>query len=97
MEKIDSCPVHAPAAPTMLDSWACPDDCAHFHAELERRMDEVFVKGNFYRLTKRRIGGRMAVQFYRGGIAVALPRPMGPPRRTPLLSRMRELYRARRR
>lgn len=41
------CPAHG--QPGGFREWACPDDCEHFRAELERRIDDVKVNGNFTR------------------------------------------------
>lgn len=43
------CPVHAEPGADVLHAWPCPDDCRHFSAELERRVEDVHVHGNYTR------------------------------------------------
>lgn len=98
MKRLTACPDHAPASPTSIDAWACPGQCPHFVAEIDHRIEEMTVGGHFWRLVPgRRIGGRMVVQEYQGFIPYGSPKPIGPPRRTSFLSRIREMYRRKRR
>lgn len=46
------CPEHAPPNADIFNSWPCPDDCHHFIAELERRIDDIKVNGNYVRVWK---------------------------------------------
>ena len=46
------CPVHSQPGADELDAWSCPDDCRDFLAELERRIDDVQIHGNFTRMSK---------------------------------------------
>jgi hypothetical protein len=43
------CPVHAEPGADVGHAWPCPDDCPGFLAELERRIEDVQVHGNFTR------------------------------------------------
>jgi hypothetical protein len=45
------------------DPWPCPDFCEHFRAELERRIDDVRIGGNFIRLFTDDDGRRMLQKF----------------------------------
>lgn len=58
-----SCPVHAPPDPDVLNAWCCPDDCEHFHRELQRRINDVKINGNFYRIWSGDDGLRWKQQF----------------------------------
>lgn len=58
MVEIRRCPVHAAPDADVLEAWSCPDDCQDWLAELERRIDEVTVMGNFVR-----VKFRMGVMF----------------------------------
>ena len=88
------CPDHALPGSDLLERWACPDTCLYFLDELERRIDDVRVNGNFVRVRFRR--HRMFKQYYRNhrpvsgwvfaGVSASLE-----------TSRMHEMYRRRRR
>lgn len=43
----DWCPVHADAGVDTINAWACPDDCEHFAEELQRRIDDIRINGNY--------------------------------------------------
>jgi hypothetical protein len=43
------CPVHSEPGADEAHAWPCPDDCLDFLAELERRIEDVRVNGNFIR------------------------------------------------
>lgn len=45
------CPAHAQPDADLLHAWPCPDECEHFLAELERRIEDVQIHGNFTRLS----------------------------------------------
>lgn len=74
-EAPEFCPVHGDFASESL-RWACPDDCPHFLAELERRVIDVKVHGNFTRMTTDDYG-RMWLQRFRNH------EPVGEPERWP--------------
>lgn len=43
------CPVHAAPEDGEFDAWPCPDYCEFFAAELDRRIHDVSVNGNYWR------------------------------------------------
>lgn len=71
----ERCSVHAPRDSDGLDGFPCPDECPEFTAELERRIDEVNVHGNYFRLLDRDGDGPRLVQEYRNHVPLGPPRP----------------------
>lgn len=57
------CPVHSEPGADEAHAWPCPDDCQDFLAELERRIDDVKVNGNFTRVRTGDDGVIMAQKF----------------------------------
>ena len=82
----------------MFDAWACPNDCEHLAAELDHRIRDMTVSGNYYKLVRMGGKGPMIWQEYRGDIAFGRPKTSDgqPGPRLPWLRRIREMYRARR-
>lgn len=66
------CPTHAQPDGDVLDAWPCPDDCLDFLAELERRIEDVKVSGNFTRMW-RDDNGVFYRQKFRGHEPVEVP------------------------
>lgn len=93
---IRRCPVHAEPDAEVLWAWPCPDDCEHFHAELELRIEDMKVYGNFTRIMVK--NGVMFMQKFRNHKAVERPQPQRSyGRYKARLRRMHELYARRRR
>jgi len=65
------CPEHAEPQGDALDAWPCPDDCPDFLAELERRIDDIKLNGNFIRVTT--IDGVQSRQEFRNHHPVGEP------------------------
>lgn len=72
MSHPDRCPVHASKQYPELNAWPCPDECPDFLAELEHRIEDVQVHGNFVR-TWRADDGTFYKQHYRDHQPVAEP------------------------
>lgn len=70
---MNRCPVHAEPTGTELNAWPCPDECPEFHAELERRIEDVTVHGNYTRITT--INGMSMRQTFRNHHPVGDPTP----------------------
>jgi hypothetical protein len=66
------CSVHAEPDADLLGAWSCPDDCPEFLAELERRIEDVKVHGDFTRVFARR--GVLWRQKFRDHKPVGRPR-----------------------
>lgn len=45
-----ACPEHAPDNADIFNAWPCPDDCPQFIAELERRINDIQINGNYIRV-----------------------------------------------
>lgn len=43
----NACPEHAPTNADIFNAWSCPDDCPHLIAELERRINDITINGNY--------------------------------------------------
>jgi hypothetical protein len=67
------CSLHSDPGADELDAWACPDDCKEFLAELERRIDDVQVHGNFTRMSV--VDGVWYRQTFRNHKSIEQPRP----------------------
>jgi hypothetical protein len=68
------CPTHSQPGADILDAWACPPDCLEFLDELERRLEDVKIHGNFTRLHTDDDGVRWK-QVYRNHQPVGEPEP----------------------
>lgn len=73
--KVECCPVHGDIGDPM-DAWPCPDDCTHFALELERRVENVQVHGNYFKLLGPIGDGAGLMQEYRNHVPVGPPRPL---------------------
>lgn len=43
------CPDHSTPGTDEFNAWPCPDTCPHFQAEIERRIDDIQIAGNYIR------------------------------------------------
>lgn len=68
------CPVHAQPDADEAHAWPCPEDCPELLAELERRIEDVEIHGNFTQVTKGD-DGRWLKQTFRNHQAVGEPMP----------------------
>ncbi len=68
------CPDHAQPDADALNAWPCPDTCQHFVDELERRIHDVKVNGNFTRMWTDDDGQRWKQKF-RNHTEVEEPQP----------------------
>lgn len=88
--------MHAEPDSDRLHAWACPDDCQDFLDELERRIEDVKVHGNFTRVLVK--NGLMFLQKFRNHKAIERPQPQHHYwRYKARMRRMHELYGRRRR
>lgn len=62
-EEVSRCPVHSTPGASVLDAWACPCGCEHFTAEIDRRIDDIVVHGNFSRIARGEDGLMYRQQF----------------------------------
>lgn len=58
----------------MLDAWNCPDECPDFLAELERRINDIKIQGNFTRMQV--TDGVMYRQRYQNHQPIGEPEPV---------------------
>jgi hypothetical protein len=68
------CPVHAEPGADVGHAWPCPDDCLDFLDELERRVQDVTVHGNFVRMSV--VDGVLYRQHFRDHKPTGEPTPV---------------------
>lgn len=68
----EMCPVHGQR--DNFREWSCPDDCEHLARELDRRIDDVKINGNFIRTWTDEDGKRWKRRFS-NHVPVEEPRP----------------------
>lgn len=73
IDLVTRCPVHDDPDAGEFERWSCPLECEHFTAELDRRIHDVQVNGNYTRLTK--IDGVMCKQQFRNHEPLEEPKP----------------------